>query len=39
VALSGTTAGPGLFEVAEVLGKERVLRRLHRAVQYLQEKR
>jgi len=39
VALSGTTAGPGLFEMAEVLGKDKVLKRLHRAIQYIQEKR
>ncbi len=39
VALTGVTVGPGLFDLMEVLGKERVLKRLHRAVQYLQEKR
>jgi len=33
VAVSGTATGPGLFELLEVLGKERVLRRMERAVQ------
>ncbi len=32
VALTGGTASPGLFEVMEVLGKERTLARLDRAV-------
>ncbi len=32
VALTGKTVGPGLFELAAVLGKERVLRRLARAI-------
>lgn len=31
VALTGKTVGPGLFELIEVLGKERVLARLERA--------
>jgi len=31
VALTGKTVGPGLFELIEVLGRERVLRRLDRA--------
>lgn len=31
VALTGRTVGPGLFELMEVLGKERVLRRLREA--------
>lgn len=31
VALTGKTAGPGLFELMEVLGAERVLERLRRA--------
>jgi glutamyl-tRNA synthetase len=38
VALSGTMAGPGLFELAEVLGREKVLRDLRRALQYIREK-
>ncbi|MDR7606489.1 MAG: glutamate--tRNA ligase, partial [Armatimonadota bacterium] len=32
VALTGKTVGPGLFELMEVLGRERVLRRLEHAV-------
>lgn len=32
VALTGKTVGPGLFELIEVLGKERVLGRLARAI-------
>ena len=32
VALTGKTVGPGLFELIEVLGKERVLARLDRAI-------
>lgn len=32
VAVSGRTEGPGLFEMLEVLGKERVIRRLERAL-------
>lgn len=31
LALSGRTTGPGLFEMAEVLGKECVVRRLRSA--------
>jgi glutamyl-tRNA synthetase len=31
LAVTGRTAGPGLFEVLEVLGRERVLKRLERA--------
>lgn len=32
VALTGKTVGPGLFELIEVLGRERVLERLDRAI-------
>ncbi len=32
VAVTGKTVGPGLFELLEVLGKERVLARLDRAI-------
>jgi glutamyl-tRNA synthetase len=32
VAVSGQAGGPGLFELLEVLGRERVLRRLERAL-------
>ena len=32
VAITGTTASPGLFETMDVLGRERVLARLERAL-------
>jgi glutamyl-tRNA synthetase len=32
VALTGGTVSPGIFEVAEVIGRERVLQRLDRAL-------
>lgn len=35
VALTGTTVSPGLFEVMEVLGKETVLKRLEKALQFI----
>ncbi len=35
VALSGKTVGPGLFEMMAVLGKDRVLRRLDRAIAWM----
>lgn len=34
VALTGRTASPGLFEVIEVLGRDRTLRRLRRAIEH-----
>ena len=34
IALTGTKTGPGLFETIEVLGKERVLKRLSDLVKY-----
>lgn len=39
VALTGGTVSPGIFEVMEILGKEEVLKRLGRAVDYISEKR
>ncbi len=33
VAITGTTASPGIFEVIEIVGKEKVLKRLEKAVQ------
>jgi glutamyl-tRNA synthetase len=36
VALTGTTVSPGIFEVIEVLGKDRVLQRLRAAVDYIE---
>jgi glutamyl-tRNA synthetase len=38
VALTGQKKGPGLFETMEVLGKERVLQRLDKLIDYWQEK-
>jgi len=35
VALTGSSASPGLFEVMDILGKGEVLRRLDRAVEYI----
>ncbi len=36
VALTGRTASPGLFEVVELLGRERTLYRLRKGVEYAQ---
>lgn len=38
VALTGGTISPGIFEVIEVLGKERALKRLRKAVDLLKSK-
>jgi glutamyl-tRNA synthetase len=38
VALSGETASPGIFEIIEVIGKEKVLARLDQAVQFIRDK-
>jgi len=35
VALTGKTASPGIFEIIDVLGKERVLSRLRKAVDFI----
>ncbi len=35
VALTGRTVSPGLFEIMDILGKETVLKRLKRALEYL----
>lgn len=35
LALSGRTMGPGLFDIMVILGKERTLERLERAVKYI----
>ena len=39
LAVSGVGAGPGLFELLEVLGKETVTRRLTTAVEWLEKQR
>ncbi len=36
LALSGRTMGPGLFEIMVILGKEKTLKRMERAVQYIE---
>jgi glutamyl-tRNA synthetase len=36
VALTGVTVSPGLFELIDVLGKETVLGRLRKALQYME---
>ncbi len=36
LALTGTSSGPGLFELMELLGKNSVVERLHRAVTHIQ---
>jgi len=36
LALSGRTVGPGLFDIISVLGRERCLERLDRAIRYIE---
>ncbi len=38
VALTGKTASPGIFEIIEILGKERVMQRLYAAINFIEEK-
>ena len=38
VALTGKTASPGIFEVMNVLGKEKILARIKRAIQHIRKK-
>jgi glutamyl-tRNA synthetase len=35
LALTGKTFSPGIFEIMQILGKERVIRRIQKAVQYI----
>ena len=35
VALTGRTASPGIFEIIAILGKERVIPRLHKAIRFI----
>ena len=37
MAATGKTVGPGLFETIEALGRERVIFRLNRTLQFLEE--
>jgi glutamyl-tRNA synthetase len=38
VALTGRTASPGIFEITSILGKERVIARLKKAIRFIEEK-
>ena len=38
VALTGKTASPGIFEVMEVLGREKVIERISKAVSHIKKK-
>ena len=38
VALTGRTASPGIFEIVEIIGKKRVIARLKKAIQFIEEK-
>jgi len=35
VALTGTTVSPGIFEIMEVLGKDKIVNRLRQAVDFI----
>jgi glutamyl-tRNA synthetase len=39
IALTGRTTSPGLFEVMEGIGREGVIRRLERALGYIESQR
>jgi len=36
MALSGRTKGPGLFEIADILGQENCLTRIKKAIEFIQ---
>jgi glutamyl-tRNA synthetase len=38
VALTGRTASPGIFEIIAILGKERVIPRLKKAIQFIENR-
>ena len=38
VALTGKTASPGIFEVAAIIGKNKVMSRLQKAIQYIERR-
>ncbi len=38
LAVSGMTVGPGLFDILDILGKEKSVQRLRRAVEFIQAK-
>lgn len=37
VALTGKTASPGIFEITEIIGKEKVIRRLKQAIAFIDQ--
>jgi glutamyl-tRNA synthetase len=37
LAVSGSTKGPGLFDILDLIGKDRVQQRLNRAIQYIEQ--
>jgi glutamyl-tRNA synthetase len=37
VALTGRTASPGIFEISAILGKDRVISRLQKAIRFIEE--
>jgi glutamyl-tRNA synthetase len=37
VAITGTTVSPGIFEVLEIVGKEKTIRRLKKALEFIKE--
>jgi glutamyl-tRNA synthetase len=37
--LTGRTASPGIFEITSILGKERVISRLQKAIQFIEERK
>jgi len=36
LALTGDIASPGIFEIIEILGKEKVIRRINNAIQFIE---
>jgi glutamyl-tRNA synthetase len=38
VALTGKTASPGIFEVTAILGKDKVISRLNKAIRFIEER-
>lgn len=39
LAISGRTFGPGLFDIMELLGKERTIKRIEKAIDFIQKMR
>jgi glutamyl-tRNA synthetase len=37
VALTGRTASPGIFEVTAILGRDKVISRLQKAIQFIED--